>query len=130
MASFDLGSLLGAKPAIGPVSVATSNVNSVAVDTSGFSAVAFVSAVGTGNTNATINAVHHFWESDDATIGNATRLSSDRVISNPTLNASNSTFIASVVPTKRYVFTELDPSGAFTSLVCVTAVLKGNEAPV
>jgi hypothetical protein len=129
MASFDLGSLLGAKPAIVPVAVTTSNVNSVAVDTSGFYAVAFVSAVGSSNTNATINAVNHFWESDDNTIGNATRLSTSRVISNPVLNASNATFIASVVPTKRYVFTELDPAATFTATVSVSAVLLANEAP-
>jgi hypothetical protein len=129
MASFDLGSLLGAKPAIVPVAVTTSNVNSVAVDTSGFYAVAFVSAVGSSNTNATINAVNHFWESNDNTIGNATRLSTSRVISNPVLNASNATFIASVVPTKRYVFTELDPAATFTATVSVSAVLLANEAP-
>lgn len=129
MASFDLGSLLGAKPAIVPVAVTTSNVNSVAVDTSGFYAVAFISAVGSSNTNATINAVNHFWESDDNTIGNATRLSTSRVISNPVLNASNATFVASVVPTKRYVFTELDPAATFTATVSVSAVLLANEAP-
>lgn len=129
MASFDLGSLLGAKPAIVPVAVTTSNVNSVAVDTSGFYAVAFISAVGSSNTNATINAVNHFWESDDNTIGNATRLSTSRVISNPVLNASNATFVASVVPSKRYVFTELDPAATFTATVSVSAVLLANEAP-
>lgn len=130
MALFDLGQQIKAVPAIGPVSVTTTNVNSVAVDTSGFYAVAFVSSVGTGNTNATINAVHHFWESDDNTIGNATRLSTGRVITNPVLNASNASFTASVVPIKRYVFTELDPSAAFTSLVSVTAVLGyPSEAP-
>lgn len=129
MASFDLGSLLGAKPAIVPVAVTTTNVNSVAVDTSGFYAVAFVSAVGSSNTNATINAVNHFWESDTTSIGDATRVPANRIVSNPTLNASNATFIASVVPTKRYVFTELDPAATFTATVSVSAVLLANEAP-
>ena len=123
MALFDLGQQIKATPAIVPVSVTTTNVNSVAVDTSGYYAVAFVSTVGTGNTNATINAVHHFYESDDNTRGNATAVSASRVITNPVLNASNAAFTASVVPTKRYIFTELDPSAAFTSLVSVTAIL-------
>jgi len=129
MASFDLGSLLGAKPAIVPATVTTSNVNSVAVDTSGFYSVAFVSSVGSSNTNATINAVNHFFESDTTAIADATRVPANRIVSNPVLDASNATFIASVVPTKRYVFTELDPTATFTAPVCVLAVLQANEAP-
>lgn len=129
MASFDLGSLLSSAAAIPAVRVTTSNVNSLAVDTSGYSAVAFVSSVGAGNTNATINVALAFWESDDNTIGNATAVAASRIISNPVLNEANATFIASVVPTKRYVFAELAPSAAFTSNVAVLAVLKANEAP-
>jgi hypothetical protein len=130
MASFDLGSLLAAKPAIVPVAATTTNINSVAVDTSGFSAVAFVSSVGSSNTNATINAVHHFYEGDTNVRAAATAVPASRIISNPVLNASNATFIASVVPTKRYVFTELDPAATFTATVSVSAVLLANEAPV
>lgn len=129
MASFDLGSVLGAARALNPVSVTEANVNTTAVDTSGFSSVAFVTAVGTGNTSATVNIVQHYWESNDTNIANGTRLSTNRVILNPLINDSNATFIASVVPTKRYVFAELAPSAAFTTLVSVTAVLKRDTAP-
>lgn len=129
MALFDLGSVLATAAAIPALRVGTSNVNSLAVDTSGYSAVAFVTSVGAGNTNATINTTIGFWESDDNTIGNATAVASSRIISNPVVDSSNGAFIASVVPTKRYVFAELAPSAAFTSNVAVLAVLKANEAP-
>lgn len=123
MASFDLGNVIKGAQGINQT-VAAANVNSVAIDTSGFESLAFVASVGAGNTNATINAVMHFWESNDNTIGNATRVSASRVIENPVLNASNTTFTASVVPTKRYVFVELDPSAAFGGTnVAVVAVL-------
>lgn len=122
MALFDLGQQIKAIPAIPAVRVGTSNVNSLAVDTSGYYAIAFATSIGAGNTNATINATIGFWESDDNTIGNATAVATGRVITNPVLNDANATFIASVVPTKRYVFAELAPSAAFTSNVAILAI--------
>lgn len=130
MASFDLGSVIKGAPAVVPQTVGVANINSVAVDTAGYESVAFVADVGSGNTNATINVVMKFYESADNTRANATAIDSNRIIKNPVLNASNSSFTASVVPIQRYVFVELDPGAAFGSAASVTAVL-GNplEAP-
>jgi hypothetical protein len=123
MASFDLGNQIKGAPAIVPQAVGVANVNSLAIDTAGFESIAFVATVGAGNTTATNSAVMFYWESNDNTIGNATRVDADRVIENPTLNAANATFTASVVPTKRFVFVELDPAASFGSAVSVTAIL-------
>ena len=130
MASFDLGNVIKGAPAIVPQTAGVANINSVAVDTAGFESVAFVATVGSGNTNATINAVMSFYESDDTTRANATALAASRVIKNPTLNNSNAAFTASVVPVKRYLFVELDPAATFGSAVDITAIL-GNplDAP-
>ena len=123
MASFDLGNRLKGASAIVPQTAGVANINSLAVDTKGFESVAFVATVGSGNTNATINAVMAFYESDDNTRANATAVAAGRIIENPTLNASNTTFTASVVPTKRYAFVELDPAATFGSAVSITAIL-------
>lgn len=130
MASFDLGNVIKGAPAIVPQTVGVTNINSLAVDTAGFESVAFLATVGSGNTTTTNSAILAFKESDDTNVANATAVASGRVVKNPTLNASNATFTASVVPVKRYVFAELDPSATFGSVVAVTAVL-GNplEAP-
>jgi hypothetical protein len=123
MASFDLGNRIKGAPAIVPQTVGVANINSLAVDTSGFESVAFIANIGTGNTSATINAVMFFFESDDNTRANATAVASGRIIENPILNASNATFTASVVPAKRYVFVELDPAATFGSPASITAIL-------
>jgi hypothetical protein len=123
MASFDLGNKIKGASALVPQTVGVANINSLAVDTKGFESVAFVATVGSGNTSATINAAMFFYESDDNTRANATALSASRIIENPLLNASNATFTASVVPTKRYAFVELDPVATFGSAVSITAIL-------
>ena len=123
MASFDLGNKIKGAAALVPQTAGVANINSLAVDTQGFESVAFVATVGSGNTSATINAVMAFYESDDNTRANATALSASRIIENPTLNAANTTFTASVVPTKRYAFVELDPAATFGSAVSITAIL-------
>lgn len=130
MASFDLGNVIKGTAAVVPQTAGVANINSVAVDTQGFESVAFVASVGTGNTNATINAVMAFYESNDTTRANATALDAGRVIKNPTINASNASFTASVVPIKRYVFVEVDPAATFGSALSVTAILGNpHEAP-
>jgi hypothetical protein len=130
MASFDLGNLIKGAPAIVPQTVGVANINSLAVDTQGFESVAFLASVGTGNTTATNSAIIKFYESDDTNVANATAVAAGRVVKNPTINASNATFTASVVPVKRYVFAELDPSATFGSAVSVTAILGNpNFAP-
>lgn len=123
MASFDLGSVIKGAAAIVPQTVGTANINSTAVDMAGFESVAFVATVGSGNTNATINAVMSFYEGDTTTRSAASAIDAGRIIDNPVLNNANTTFTASVVPTKRYVFVELDPGAAFGSDASVTAVL-------
>ncbi len=130
MASFDLGNVIKGATAIVPQTVGVANINSAAVDTAGFESVAFIAIVGTGNTTATNSAVLAFYESDDTNVANATAVAAGRVIKNPTINAASAAFTASVVPVKRYVFAELDPSATFGSVVGVAAVL-GNplEAP-
>lgn len=123
MASFDLGNRIKGAAAIVPQTVGVANINSLAVDTSGFESVAFVATVGSGNTSTTINAVMSFYESDDNTRANATAVATGRVIENPLLSASNASFTASVVPAKRYVFVELDPAATFGSAASITAIL-------
>lgn len=123
MASFDLGSVIKGAAAIVPQTVGTANINSTAVDMAGFESVAFIATVGSGNTNATINAVMSFYEGDTTTRSAASAIDAGRIIDNPVLNNANTTFTASVVPTKRYVFVELDPGAAFGSAASVTAVL-------
>jgi hypothetical protein len=123
MASFDLGNRIKGAPAIVPQTVGVTNINSLGVDTSGFESVAFVATVGSGNTNATINAVMAFYESDSNSRAAAAAVPAGRIIENPTLNASNASFTASVVPTKRYVFVELDPAATFGSAASITAIL-------
>jgi hypothetical protein len=123
MASFDLGNRIKGAPAIVPQTVGVANINSLAVDTQGFESVAFVATIGTGNTTATNSAAMFFYESDDNTRANATAVAAGRVIENPTIDAASSAFTASVVPTKRYVFVELDPSASFGSAGSVIAIL-------
>lgn len=122
MASFDLGNRI--KGAFGFTQrVTTAAVNTAAIDTQGFESLALVSTVGAGNTNATINATLSLLESDDNTVANATAISAARIIENPVLNAANTAFTASVVPTKRFVFANIVPSAAFTSNVSIVGIL-------
>ena len=125
MASFDLAPKISAYPAIVPQTAAASNINSSPVDMAEFDSVAFITSVGAGNTNATISIAQSFYESDDNTRANATPIPTNRVLYVPTVNASNSVFTSNVVPTKRYVFVELDPTATFGSPVSVVAV-RGN----
>jgi len=130
MASFDFGSVTDYKFAL--ASDVTANTNSAGIDTAGFEGVAFVTSVGTSNLNAdagrTISV--SFLESADTNISNATAVDSGRVVSNDVVNASNTAFQASVVPTKRYLFGQLTISADLTANVhCVGALGFPHNAP-
>ena len=130
MASFDFGSVSDYKFAL--ASNVTANTNSTGIDTAGFEGVAFVTSVGTSNLNAdagrTISV--SFLESADSNISNATAVDSARVVSNDVVNASNTAFQASVVPTKQYLFGQLTISADLTANVhCVGALGFPHNAP-
>ena len=130
MASFDFGSVSDYKFAL--ASNVTANTNTSAIDTAGFEGVAFVTSVGTSNLNAdaTRTISVSFLESDDSNISNATAVDSGRVVSNDVINASNTAFQASVVPTKRYLFGTLTISGDLTADVhCLGALGFPHNAP-
>jgi len=131
MASFDFGSVTDYKFAL--ASDVTANGNTVAIDTAGFEGVAFVTSVGTSNLNAAAGQTIavSFLESDDTNISNATAVDSGRVVSNDVVNASNTAFQASVVPTKRYLFGSLTISDANVSanVHCLGALGFPHNAP-
>ena len=130
MASFDFGSVSDYKFAL--ASDVTANTNTASVDTAGFEGVAFVTSVGTSNLNAdagrTISV--SFLESDTDNISNAVAVDAGRVVSNDAVNASNTAFQASVVPTKRYLFGQLTISADLTANVhCIGALGYPHTAP-
>ena len=130
MASFDFGSVSDYKFAL--ASDVTANTNAASVDTAGFEGVAFVTSVGTSNLNAdagrTISV--SFLESDTDNISNAVAVDAGRVVSNDVVNASNTAFQASVVPTKRYLFGQLTISADLTANVhCIGALGYPHTAP-
>jgi hypothetical protein len=121
MASFDLGNRI--KGAFGINQRVAAAVNTFAIDTLGFESVALVAQVGAGNTDTTNSATLTLWESNDSNVANATAISADRIIENPTLNAANTAFTVSVAPIKRYVFANVVPGATFTSNVSVVGIL-------
>lgn len=124
MANFDFGQLTAFAVGYKPQSKAftTANVNSDAMDTAGFEGISVVTAVGDSNIG-TNNVSVVWWESDDNTRANATALSTDRVIVNEEINASNTTFKAAVAPVKRYLFAEFDPDAACYANIAMVATL-------
>ena len=121
MALFDLGNRI--KGAFGINQRVAAAVNTFAIDTLGYSSVSLVAQVGAGNTDATNSASLTLWESNDTNVANATAVSAARIIENPTLNAANTAFTASLAPTKRYLFANVVPGATFTSNVSVVGIL-------
>jgi hypothetical protein len=130
MASFDFGSVSAYKFAL--LEEVTGNTNTVAIDTKGFEGVAVVATVGVSNLNASVGPTiaMTFKEGDDTNISNAVALNSKYIISNPTIGASNTSYWASVVPAKRYLFATLLPSAAVAANVGITGALGfAHDAP-
>jgi hypothetical protein len=130
MANFDFGQVTAFSLALKPQLVTTSNVNTAAIDMAGFEGVSIATITGEGTINATVNVALTFYEGDDDTRANATALASSRVLSNPVVNSNATAFKAVVVPTKRYLFAELDPTASHSCNLAVVAT-KGypTEAP-
>jgi hypothetical protein len=85
-------------------STITANATVSALDTQGYEGVAYVASVATSNLSGSNPLSLSFLEGDDTNISNATAIPAERVITNPSINASNTAFTASVVPFKRYLF--------------------------
>lgn len=88
------------------------NVNGSAIDTFGFSGVSVALIVGgkgtaTDGMNAGNGLGLSFWEGDDTSISNATRLSADNLIKSEFATAVNTVAHYSVRTTKRYLFPEV-----------------------
>ena len=125
MALFDLASRI--KPVFGFTStVGTANVNTVACDTAGFESVTVAFSAGTGNIDENIYAVPYLYESDDNTRANATAVPVVRIDNVPNVNEANTTFWASFVPVKRYVFAEIDPVGGHMGTPITATFILGD----
>lgn len=124
MAHFDLGQTLSAGINLYDSAHAAS-ANGVAVDTQGFEGVAVISTVGDDTTVdlTTDSMTLAFYESDDDTFGNATEVPASRVVDNPAINAPQSSFIASVVPSKRYLFVQVPAPASGSVEIAVSTIL-------
>jgi len=124
MAHFDLGQTLSTGINYLAADHAAS-ANGVAVDTAGFEGVAVNTIVGDDTTvDLTSDAMTlKFFESDDDTFGNATEVPAGRVISNPAINAPQTAFIASVVPSKRYLFVQVPAPDSGEVEIAVSTLL-------
>lgn len=132
MASFDFGALSAYKFAGSNAISANTNANSLAIDTQGFEGVAVVSAVAASTLNSAANLTVslEFLEGDDSNVSNATALGSAFVISNPSLEESNTAYWASVKPNKRYLFAKYVPStNAAANVVTVGALGMPHKTP-
>lgn len=122
MASFDFGSVSAYKFAL--ATAVTATTNTAAIDTKGFQGVAVVASVSLSNLNTgTQTIAMSFREGDDTNVTNSTALDSKYIITNPTMTASNTSFWASVVPAKRYLFATLTPESAVNANVSVLGAL-------
>lgn len=124
MAHFDLGQKLDS--AINYLAASHSaSANGVAADTQGFEGVAVNTVVGDQTTvNLADNPLNLvFFESDDTTFGNATAVPANRVIKNPEINAAQASFVASVVPSKRYLFVQVPAPSAGNVEIAVSTIL-------
>ncbi len=120
MSSFDLGQQSNVQ--CGHVTFAASdtntNVNSLAIDTAGYSGAALGLVLGeVGGGAATINAGNGFklglYEGDTNVRSAATAIAASRIINaSDEASAENTTVLYSIAPTKRYVFGEFTKSNA------------------
>jgi len=132
MSTFDFGSVSAYTFAGSNAIDSNTNANSLAIDTQGYNGVAIVSAVAASTLNAETNLTVSlvFKEGDDTNISNATNLGSQYIVSNPTLEASNTAYWASVKVNKQYLFATYVPTtNATANVVTVGALGFPDTAP-
>lgn len=124
MAHFDLGQKLGA--ALGLVDASHSAEQETgAIDISGYEGVAVLTQIGAQTTvDLAVNPLElKFFEGDSTTFSEATEVPANRVVNNPSINAEQSAFVASVVPSKRYLFVQIPAPNAGSVELAVSGVL-------
>lgn len=124
MAHFDLGQTISSGFNYLAASHSAS-ADSTAVDTQGFEGVAVNTVTGAQTTVdlATDPLALKFFEGDSDTFGEAAEVPASRVVTNPAINAENTAFVASVVPSKRYLFVQIPAPDSGSVEIAVSTIL-------
>ena len=131
MPSFDFGQKISAQPSLFD-SELTAQSNGASIDVSGFEGVAVATHVG-GGTISDISATPltlTFFEADEDNFSEASQIDSKYVVKNPSINAHNSVFVASIKPTKRYVWAQVsEPNDGNVQISTIGVLGYAAETP-
>jgi len=124
MASFDFGQTIAAARMHWD-SEHDSEEEGSSVDTKGYEGVAVVTNVGeeTSVDLSTDSMSITFYECETDDFSSASEVDSGRVITNPDIDDENEIFVASVVPSKRYLWAQLPAPDSGSVEIAVQAIL-------